>query len=105
MKKLRDSGIYYAFCFCKYHREYVEFFIVIFINKTVSNCCNYIIDELTSIYSTYDYHENQDAGIQEFKEDLCAIYLTDSFIESNIPEFISVQIDSINKIILMLVGG
>ncbi|MCS4488906.1 hypothetical protein [Streptococcus sciuri] len=26
LKKLRNSGIYYTFCFCKYHREYVEFF-------------------------------------------------------------------------------
>lgn len=104
LKKLRDSGIYYAFCFCKYHREYVEFFIVISINKTVPNCCDYIIDELASIYGAYDYHENQNTGVQDFKEDLCAIYLTDTFIESNVPEFTSVQRGFINKIILMLGG-
>lgn len=104
LKKLRNSGIYYAFCFCKYHREYVEFFIVISINKTVPNCYDYIIDELTAIYRAYDYRENHDTGVQEFKEDLCAIYLTDSFIESNIPEFTSVQRDFVNKIILMLGG-
>lgn len=104
LKKLRNLGIYYAFCFCKYHREYVEFFIVISINKTVTNCYDYIIGELTAIYRAYDYHKNHDTGVQEFKEDLCAIYLTDSFIESNIPEFTSVQRDFVNKIILMLGG-
>lgn len=104
LKKLRHSGIYYAFCFCKYHREYVEFFIVISINKTVPNCYDYIIGELTTIYRAYDYLKNHDTGVQEFKEDLCAIYLTDSFIESNIPEFTSVQRDFVNKIILMLGG-
>ncbi|CAD0144981.1 conserved protein of unknown function [Streptococcus thermophilus] len=104
LKKLRNSGIYYAFCFCKYHREYVEFFIVISINKTVPDCYDYIIDELTAIYRAYDYCENHDTGMQEFKEDLCAIYLTDSFIESNIPEFTSVQNYFVNKIILMLGG-
>lgn len=105
LKKLRDSGIYYAFCFCKYHREYVEFFLVISINQTVPNCCDYIIDELGSIYEAYDYYENQNTGVQDFKEDLCAIYLTDTFIESNVPEFTSVQRGFINKIILMLGGG
>lgn len=104
LKKLRDLGIYYAFCFCKYHREYVEFFIIISINKTVSNCCDYIVDELNSIYQAYNYHENQDTGIQEFKEDLCAIYLTDTFIKNNVPEFTPVQKKFINKIILMLGG-
>ena len=104
LKKLRNSGIYYAFCFCKYHREYIEFFIVISINKTVPNCYGYIIDELTAIYRAYDYRESHDAGTQEFKEDLCAIYLTDSFMESNIPEFTPVQRDFVNKINLMLGG-
>ncbi|MFS1664603.1 hypothetical protein [Streptococcus sp. zg-JUN1979] len=104
LKKLRDSGIYYAFCFCKYHREYIEFFIVISINKTVPTCYDYIIDELTSIYKSYNYHENHDNRVQEFKEDLCAIYLTDAFIESHVPEFTSVQRDFVNKMIVMLDG-
>lgn len=52
-----------------------------------------------------DYHENQNTGVQDFKEDLCAIYLTDTFIENNVPEFTSVQSGFINKIILMLGGG
>ncbi|MCT7885739.1 MAG: hypothetical protein N4P99_05835, partial [Lactobacillus iners] len=62
-------------------------------------------DELGSIYEAYDYYENQNTGVQDFKEDLCAIYLTDTFIESNVPEFTSVQRGFINKIILMLGGG
>ncbi|MDG3181983.1 hypothetical protein MKN84_09890 [Streptococcus suis] len=65
---------------------------------------DFLSDELTAIYRAYDYRENHDTGVQEFKEDLCAIYLTDSFIESNIPEFTSVQRDFVNKIILMLGG-
>lgn len=71
------------------------------------------IKDGTNIYELKDFPQKefelcwkslQNRNHEDIDNNLCAIYLTDSFIESNIPEFTSVQNYFVNKIILMLGG-
>ncbi|MBC6304627.1 hypothetical protein HCJ42_14935 [Listeria sp. FSL L7-1578] len=86
IQSFRKIGSYYSIAFNQYHKKYIELFVIISTNELISV---EIINSLKRIIATYTIEETKvietTDDIYRYKEDLCGTYITNDFIQDNVP--------------------
>ncbi|MBM5696245.1 hypothetical protein D8Y04_13710 [Listeria seeligeri] len=86
IQSFRKIGSYYSMAFNQYHKKYIELFVIISTNELISV---EIINSLKRIIATYTIEETKvietTDDIYRYKEDLCGTYITNDFIQDNVP--------------------
>ncbi|MBC1471952.1 hypothetical protein [Listeria seeligeri] len=86
IQSFRKIGSYYSIAFNQYHKKYIELFVIVSTSELISV---EIINSLKRIIATYTIEETKvietTDDIYRYKEDLCGTYITNDFIQDNVP--------------------